>query len=196
MRVNYKSPDAAEKIAEYIKPYLGDKTLIMCIGTDKCIGDCLGPLVGTMLKKDGYPYPIIGTLDDPIHAVNIAENIKRVKEKYPGFFIIAIDATLGHQCELYKVAIEFGTIHPGRGCGKDLPEIGDMKVIGNVDSIEHSDVFTIRAIRLSMVMGMAETIASGLMAAAGHKTVGINKRTKWYDKALAAIKQVAVSREI
>ena len=46
-KVNYKTKLAYYEIAEFIKKYITTNTIIICIGTDKCIGDCLGPLVGT-----------------------------------------------------------------------------------------------------------------------------------------------------
>ena len=38
-----------------IKNYITENTVIVCIGTDKCIGDCLGPLVGSILTENFYP---------------------------------------------------------------------------------------------------------------------------------------------
>ena len=42
------------------------------IGTEPSTGDSLGPLVGTMLEKMAIPsLRIYGTLDEPVHAVNL-----------------------------------------------------------------------------------------------------------------------------
>ena len=37
---------------------------IVCIGTDKCIADSLGPLVGTMLTKNNICIDVYGTLEN------------------------------------------------------------------------------------------------------------------------------------
>lgn len=51
-KVHYRSALAYYEIAEGIKDFIKDNTAIVCIGTDKCIGDCLGPLVGTILEEN------------------------------------------------------------------------------------------------------------------------------------------------
>lgn len=38
-------------LSSIIKDVIDENTVIVCIGTDRAIGDALGPLVGTMLKK-------------------------------------------------------------------------------------------------------------------------------------------------
>ena len=50
------------------------KLVILCIGTDKIIGDCFGPLVGTkLLRKIGNidNVDIFGTIDSTIGFDNI-----------------------------------------------------------------------------------------------------------------------------
>ena len=70
-KVHYRSALAYYEIAEGIKDFIKDNTAIVCIGTDKCIGDCLGPLVATILEENLFPLPIYGTISNPIHALNI-----------------------------------------------------------------------------------------------------------------------------
>lgn len=43
------------------------RCVLACIGTDRATGDCLGPLVGTNLKRLGYT--VVGTLDEPLMLV-------------------------------------------------------------------------------------------------------------------------------
>mgnify|MGYP000859742388 CR=1 FL=1 len=78
---------------EIVKAYLksGKKEFVVVnIGTDKCIGDCLAPLVGTLLQEKGY-MNIEGTLDNPIHALNIATNLSTIDFKYDkDFFEVEI----------------------------------------------------------------------------------------------------------
>src|SRR5437879_507077 len=61
-----------------------------CIGTDRSCGDALGPLVGTYLA--GLGYAVIGTIDDPLHAMNLRERLALVPASKT---VIAIDACLG-----------------------------------------------------------------------------------------------------
>ena len=49
-KVNYKREDVTHILSSILKNIISDNTVIICIGTDRAIGDALGPLVGTMLK--------------------------------------------------------------------------------------------------------------------------------------------------
>ena len=69
-KTHYKTDLAYYQISEGIKKFITKDTVIVCIGTDKCIGDCLGPLVGTLLKDNLLPLPVYGTISNPVHALN------------------------------------------------------------------------------------------------------------------------------
>jgi putative sporulation protein YyaC len=59
-----------------------------------------------------------------------------------------------------------GPVHPGKGVGKKLPQIGDISIVGVVDTIDNSDLFSIKNIRLNFIMNMAELISESLIRAA------------------------------
>lgn len=165
-RVNYLDSNASLALSEYLSQFINDNTLIICIGTDKCIGDCLGPLVGTSLIKNNFPYPVIGTLENPAHAINLESIIINIKKKYPNHFIIAIDACLGYEECIGDIQVRLGPVHPGKGVGKSLPRVGNLSIVGVVDSIDNSDFFPIKNTRLSFIMNMAEVISQSLIMAA------------------------------
>lgn len=114
LKINYNSNSASMKIAEFLKKYIKPQTIIVCIGTDKCIGDCLGPLVGTLLKENSFPIPIYGTLADPIHALNLEKSIYEIKRIYPYSTIIGIDACLGDANSIGEIHVRDFPIHPGK----------------------------------------------------------------------------------
>ena len=61
-------------------PSRDDTPVILCIGTDRIIGDCLGPMVGSMLSKESRNrLPIYGTLDHTVHALNLPETCDHIK---------------------------------------------------------------------------------------------------------------------
>jgi len=70
-KVNYQKENVAQILSLVLKDITNENTIVVCIGTDRAIGDALGPLVGTMLKNSDFKYPVYGTLDSPIHALNI-----------------------------------------------------------------------------------------------------------------------------
>lgn len=92
---------------------LDKKVLFVCIGTDRATGDALGPLVGTKLSNRGYE--VLGTLDEPVHALNLEVAINLINTHYPEHFVIAIDAALGQISSIRKIKVVEGPLKPGRG---------------------------------------------------------------------------------
>ena len=63
--------------------YLEKELCFLCVGTDKVVGDAIGPLVGSNLKKyinknNIKNINVIGNLDNPLINKNI-ENFKNIK---------------------------------------------------------------------------------------------------------------------
>ena len=164
-KVHYDSHNSYIEIANKIKQYIENDTIIICIGTDKCIGDCLGPLVGSFLVENNFPLPVFGTLESPIHALNIEEKLSHIVKLHPNSFIIGIDACLGDKDSIGEIHIRDYPIHPGKGVGKLLPEVGDVSIIGVVDSNDSSVFFTNRIIRLYLIMEMAKVLSKSFILA-------------------------------
>lgn len=164
-KIHYKSPLAYYEIAEGIRDFIKDNTIIVCIGTDKCIGDCLGPLVGTLLNDNLFPLPVYGTISSPIHALNIDKRLEEINVLHPNACVIGIDACLGEIHSIGEIHTRDYAIHPGKGVGKSLPDVGTASIIGIVDSCDNADFFSSRSIRLSLVLDMAKVISKGILYA-------------------------------
>lgn len=170
MEVHYKNSFAALKVGHYLYEYIDKNTAIVCIGTDKCIIDSLGPLIGTMLTKENLYMDIYGTLDKPVHAMNIGEYIKTIKGKgYKN--ILAIDACLSTKRNQGVIEVREGPITPGKGIGKLLPEIGNVSIIGIVDSSDKDFQNLIHDTRLSFIYEMSEVIRNGILTAVSLKSL-------------------------
>lgn len=169
LKINYLDKDASEKLGCFLAKYLNKNTIIVCIGTDKCIGDSIGPLVGNFLSKENFPLPVIGTLDHPVHAVNLDETLEYIYNEYPKHFIIAVDACISHDDSIGDIRIKTGPVHPGKGVGKKLPTIGDISIIASVDTIDSSSMFSMRNIRLSLIMKLSEIIKNAFIYGASLK---------------------------
>jgi putative sporulation protein YyaC len=154
--------DAYKEIGNFLKDYFTSNTLIVCIGTDRCIGDCLGPLVGTFLNERKIPIPVYGTISDPIHALNLEKKLKEIKAKHPSSIIIGVDACLGDTDSIGELQGRKIPIHPGKGVGKILPDVGEASIIGIVDSSDNNELFTNRSIRLNLIMEMAKVISDSI----------------------------------
>ncbi|OPJ57174.1 spore protease YyaC [Alkalithermobacter paradoxus] len=139
--------------------------VIVCIGTDRCTGDSLGPLTGYKLEnklktfRNTYLY---GTLNHPVHAKNLKETLDLIRKthKYP--FIIAIDACLGNKNKIGNIKISDGPLKPGAGVHKDLPPVGNINILGIVNLCGFMELMVLQSTRLSLVMKMSDVIAKGI----------------------------------
>lgn len=135
--------------------------IILCIGTDRATGDCLGPLVGEKMQYFNDRYQVIGTLKSPIHALNISETIHYINNYIPNPFVIAIDASLGSSAHLGCITVSNCPISPGKGVNKKLPAIGDISITGIVN-ISGQNPGMLHSTRLYSVMQLADYISDAL----------------------------------
>ena len=140
--------------------------VIVCIGTDRSTGDCLGPLVGTALSKlDHSSFHLYGTLEQPVHAMNLQETLDHIHNEYVDPFIIGIDACLGQSSSVGCIQIVQGPLRPGAGVKKELPPVGDIHLTGIVNVGGFMEYFVLQNTRLSLVMRLSDIIASSLYSA-------------------------------
>ncbi|PLT29512.1 spore protease YyaC [Peribacillus deserti] len=170
VRILYEELDVSKQISQellsYISPEHDQPIVVVCIGTDRSTGDSLGPLVGTLLEEKSTPnFHIYGTLEDPIHAVNLEEKLREIKLKHVNPFIIGIDACLGRLKSVGFIQIGSGPIKPGAGVNKELPAVGNMHITGIVNVSGFMEFFVLQNTRLSLVLKMAKAIADGIFTA-------------------------------
>jgi putative sporulation protein YyaC len=184
-RTHHENSNASLEISKNLLSLLPENInrpiVIVCIGTDRSTGDALGPLVGTKLKeKKQSSFHVYGTLDEPIHAVNLEEQLSFIKKKHIDSFIIGIDACLGRLKSVGDITINEGPLKPGAGVKKELPDVGEIHITGIVNVSGFMEYLVLQNTRLSLVMKLANTIADGLslteIALQRPKTV---PRIKW-----------------
>jgi len=169
--INSLDPNSSICICKYMSNILNKlppnrEICIICIGTDRCTGDSLGPLVGYKLRdlrmNNIYVY---GTLNNPIHATNLEDSVAEIKKKHDRAFTIGIDASLGLRENIGYITIGMGSLEPGAGMKKKLGYIGDMYIKGIVNVYNSINYLTIQNTRLSIVMQIADSINIGLRLA-------------------------------
>lgn len=187
VRVHVDDPKAAATIAAALRHYGpeavqgADALLLLCIGTDRSIGDSLGPLVGSFLEESGpHPFRVLGTLDRPVHAGNLTETVGEIARSHRRPAVVAVDACLGRAESVGHITVAPGPLRPGAGVNKDLPGVGDVHITGIVNVGGFMEYFVLQNTRLSLVMRMARRVAEGALAgmrslsrylAAGTRTV-------------------------
>lgn len=169
--ISWEDPLATGKIANELFSYLplneSIPILFICIGTDRSTGDSLGPLVGTLLQDKLLPenFYVFGTLEDPIHAVNLEEKLEQIYEQFEQSFIVGIDACLGQTKSIGTVQIRKGSLKPGAGVNKTLPPVGHIHMTGVVNISGLMEFFVLQNTRLHLVMNLAKTISDGIYKA-------------------------------
>lgn len=133
---------------------------IVCIGTDRSTGDAFGPLVGTFLQQHKVPN-VIGTLADPVHAINLAEQLGKVTTSK----VLAIDACLGQLSAVGKVTLRKGPLSPGSGVGKRLGKVGDFSLTAVINVGGFMEYFVLQNTRLHLVYELATRIAESIVQA-------------------------------
>lgn len=168
-KIDHTLPDAVLTLHYHLtnmikQRYDQQQLVIVCIGTDRSTGDSLGPLVGSRLQSllSTKSCPVYGTLEQPVHAVNLTETIALINRLYTNPFIIAVDACLGQLSSVGMVTVGSGPLKPGAGVNKTLPEVGDIHITGVVNVGGFMEYFVLQNTRLSVVMRMAECIAQSL----------------------------------
>jgi len=189
IRIAHNEQLASYKLADSLYKQLppassAQPIVFVCIGTDRSTGDSLGPLVGTLLteKKLGSFF-VYGTLNDPIHALNLEEKMVEIHEKHNNPFIIGIDACLGRMKSVGVIHLGDGPVRPGSGVKKELPPVGNIHITGIVNISGFMEFLVLQNTRLSLVLDMAKTISKGIYQSSlryryseGHEEYSLQER--------------------
>ncbi len=168
--INTEKPDSSEKIARLLEGCIKtngkswSEIVFLCIGSDRVTGDCLGPYIGYRLSQYHIPGVFIyGTLQNPVHAVNLSSILSRINHLHPQALIIAIDSSLGEKKHLGYVTIGNGSLYPGAAVQKALPPVGDIFITGVVNISGILEYLTLQTTRLATVISLADTITQGIL---------------------------------
>ncbi len=157
----------AEKLSSMIEAEKEKKgkegVVFLCIGTDRSTGDSLGPLIGYKLKERKLGnMKILGTLEQPVHAMNLEEYQTILNTIYRNDVIVAVDASVGTAEHVGFVTLGKGPLKPGLGVCKELKAVGDLFITGIVGSCSNYDPLMLQSIRLSIVMRLADCISGSI----------------------------------
>jgi putative sporulation protein YyaC len=167
--VHYEQTGAAWELSELFLrfiPFDHEALVFCCIGTDRSTGDALGPMIGSQLKQTfSFPFQVFGTLQQPLHALNIVERQQQLQNDEQNPFIVAIDACLGDVNAIGSILIQQGPLYPGKAVKKQLPPIGDLSVKGIVNVAGFMETSVLQNTRLHVTYSMSDIIVRGLMLA-------------------------------
>ena len=102
--------------------------IFICVGSNKIIGDSLGPMVGNKLKtKLNTKVNVWGTLENPVNYMNIEKTWKNIKDKYKNPCIISIDSAMGKNADVGKILVNWGGIFLGEAIKNGIYCAGNKK---------------------------------------------------------------------
>lgn len=164
--IKIKNGDKPAKLATALKNLATDANVFMCIGTEKVIADSLGPRVGHNLNSNlKKPLFVYGMTNKNITAENLLYSYEFIKKLHPTSKIVVIDAAVGAKHQVGDIQISAGGIVPGAATNKDLPEIGDISIVGIVAESGLSDFYTSNSYKLNLVNKLADFISSAINTA-------------------------------
>lgn len=171
--------DKESLAASFSKHVKTKDVFFLCVGTDRISGDSFAPFVGNYLKELGYEN-VLGTIDEPVHALNLDENISKIPS---GKTIIAIDASLGKEENIGKLVFNTGKLHAGRGVGKILTPVGDYNIHGvvnrNYGGVSKEMTTTLLSnTRLSIVLKLARQCSDAIQVSFPLEKQGGNRILK------------------
>lgn len=141
----------------------GQQLIILCIGSDYIVGDCLGPLVGYRINSRHPCLTVYGDIDHTVHSANLIEIVEDINEKYENPFIIAIDSALClDRLQVGNVRLWDGGLSPGIAFEKKLPHVGHVSITG-ITNFKSSFEKFIQTTRMSLVVRLADFIETGLI---------------------------------
>lgn len=171
LKIPYNEPTVLHRLSHKIEQFLGvlpqdRRIIVVCVGTDRSTGDSLGPLVGTALARENSSlFDLYGTLEEPVHAMNLGDTLLKILRSTRQPFVIAIDACLGQVSSVGCIQVGSGPVRPGAGVNKELPPVGDIHMTGIVNVGGFMEYFVLQNTRLNLVFKMSEIIAQSLIKA-------------------------------
>ena len=94
--------------------------VFICIGSNKIVGDSIGPIVGNkLLKKNKLKnINVIGTTTEPVNYQNIDRLSQYIEERNKDSCIISIDSAMGGIKQIGQIYVNWGNLEIGKAINK------------------------------------------------------------------------------
>lgn len=158
--------DFSNNLRQKIQGIEISKLIFLCIGTNRVIGDCFGPLVGSKLKhffSQEENIEVIGDIENIVSLKNVYSIINQIQEQEA--FVIAIDAALSCNNKIGTIIVNQNKMNIGSGINKRNLYIGDISIKGivakDLKNPKHN-FNTLQNMPLSVIIDMAECVSTGI----------------------------------
>lgn len=122
--------------------YNKNNKVFLCIGTNKCIGDSLGPRIGEILNEKLYKNNIyvIGNLRENINYSNIFNTLNKIYNNIDNPYLILIDSALSNKEYVGNIVINKKGMIIGESLKKEKRKIGDIAIKGIVGENKENNI--------------------------------------------------------
>ena len=110
--IDERKASASSQLAHILKKCIDqidhywNEIIFICIGSDRITGDSLGPMIGHHLSRFHWKNVFVyGTLDFPVHALNLENTVITLKKRHPSALFIAVDASLGSKKHIGYITV-------------------------------------------------------------------------------------------
>lgn len=134
--------------------------VVLCIGSEKIMGDSLGPLVGDILKnRYNVKAFVYGDLLTSVNGKTVNEYMAFLNHVHPHSVFVCIDACLGHEKNMAKIAVNAGGIRPAQAVSKQSVPFGDIGILGVVGRRGHDALTELLSASPVLVDELANKVA-------------------------------------
>ena len=158
--------DLQKNIYQYKNQKFSD-VVILCIGTNKLIGDSIGPVVGQKLKEENIQEKICIYVDmkQTINFKNAKQVIEKIFKIYEKPFIITIDSALGKQTMINKIVVNKGIIRIGKSLGRSIcypSHITIKGVVGENKNTFEDNIAILKTVQPKLIWELSNTMVEGI----------------------------------
>lgn len=158
--------DLQKNIYQYRNQKFSD-IVILCIGTNKLIGDSIGPVVGQKLKEEKMKEKvcIYGDLKKSINFKNAKTVLEKIFKSYEKPFIITIDSALGIQTMINKIVVNKGIIRIGKSLGRSIcypSHITIKGVVGENKNTYEDNIKILNEVKPELISDLSDIMVDGI----------------------------------
>lgn len=156
--------------------------IFLCIGTNKIIGDSIGPIVGTSLKTllqtnsklkqnleiNNKNIKVIGDVFSNISYQNIDENMQNIKNSVEDNYVIVIDSALSSENNIGKIFVQNRGLKYAESLKRKNTIIGDMSikaVVGKNMQNRFKNFKILKNISSKRIVAMSNILSNGIIDA-------------------------------
>lgn len=158
--------DLQKNIYQYRNQKFSD-VVVLCIGTNKIIGDSIGPVVGQKLKEENINETvcIYGDMKETINFKNAKEVLEKIFKTYEKPFIITIDSALGTERMVSEIVVNKGIVRLGKSLGRSIcypSHITIKGVVGENKNTYEENIKILKEVKPELIWNLSSIMAEGI----------------------------------